>query len=41
MNKLLKTYKIFVESVYAEFGKAAAKPIIREGFKVLCEAIDN
>lgn len=41
MNDLLKTYKIFVESVYAEFGKAAAKPIIREGFNALCEAIDD
>lgn len=41
MNELLKTYKIFVESVYAKFGKAAAKPIIREGFNALCEAIDD
>ncbi len=41
MNELLKTYKTFVDSVYANFGKAAAKPIIREGFKALCEAIDD
>lgn len=41
MNELLKTYKIFVESVYAKFGKTAAKPIIREGFNALCEAIDD
>lgn len=41
MNELLKTYKIFVDSVYANFGKAAAKPIIREGFNALCEAIDD
>lgn len=41
MNDLLKTYKIFVDSVYTKFGKDAARPIIREGFKALCEAIDD
>ena len=41
MNPLIKTYKIFVESVKAEFGPRDAAPIIKEGYKALCEAIGD
>lgn len=39
MDPLIETYKIFVESVKAEFGEDNARPIIQEGYEALCEAI--
>lgn len=41
MNPLIETYKIFVESVKAEFGPRNAAPIIKEGYEALCEAIGD
>ena len=41
MNPLIETYKIFVESVKAEFGEDKARPIIQEGYRALCEAIGD